>query len=202
MSTRDRIVEAAKAMVQEGAPRLSVRAVAARAEVGASTLRHHFPTQRDLINAALAATYLEAMPDERIRDTSVPPRERLRECLWRLLEPFGDPEASRVAWEDLLRTFGAPDATDDVRAGYRVLVTQAERRVAAWLAILEEEGALPPGDTRRRTNLLLTVTDGLSIERALPHAETYLEDEAATLAFAVDAVFDVTAPSATHRGAS
>lgn len=76
MSTRDRIIAAATAMMHEGAPRLSVRAVAARADVGASTLRHHFPTQRDLINAALTATYDSAMPDERIRDTSVPPRER------------------------------------------------------------------------------------------------------------------------------
>ena len=81
MNTRDRIIAAATEMMQEGAPRLSVRAVAARAGVGASTLRHHFPTQRDLINAALTATYDAAMPDERIRDTSIPPRERLVECI-------------------------------------------------------------------------------------------------------------------------
>lgn len=197
MSTRERIVAAATAMVQEGAERLSVRAVATRAGVGASTLRHHFPTQRDLINAALTATYLEAMPDERIRDASVPPRERLRECLWRLLEPLDDTHDPRGVWEDLLRTFAGPETTDDVRAGYAVLVAQAEVRVGAWLAILEEEGALRPGDNVRRTRLLLTVVDGLSIERALPRSASYLEDEAATLAFAVDAVFDV--PPASSR---
>lgn len=191
MSTRDRIISSATAMMQEGAPRLSVRAVAARADVGASTLRHHFRTQRDLMNATLTATYDAAMPDERIRDTSVPPRERLRECIWRLLEPFGTPAEAREVWTNLLHTFAQAEADSNTRAGYELLVAQAERRVGAWLAILEEEGALSPGDNAKRTDLLLTVVDGLSIARALPPSDTRLEDEATTLGFAVDAIFDV-----------
>lgn len=191
MSTRDRIIAAATEMIQEGAPRLSVRAVAARADVGASTLRHHFPTQRDLINAALTASYDAAMPDERIRDTSVPPRERLRECIWRVLEPFSSPAEAREVWTNLLRTFAQAEADPNTRAGYEALVAQAERRVGAWLAILEEEGALSPGDNIKRTDLLLTVVDGLSIARALPPSDTRLEEEATTLGFAVDAIFDV-----------
>lgn len=190
-STRDRILTSATEMMRNGAERLSVRAVAAHAGVGASALRHYFPTQRDLINAALTATYDAAMPDERIRDTSVPPRERLRECLWRLLEPFDATEKAFEVWQSLFRTFPGADTTPDARAGYEVIVAQAERRVGAWLAILEAEGALAPGDTARRTHLLLTVVDGLSIERAFPHRADYLEQQAATLAFAVDAVFDV-----------
>ena len=194
-STRDRILASVAAMMRDGAERLSVRAVAAHAGVGASTLRHYFPTQRDLINAALTATYDAAMPDERIRDTSVAPRERLRECLWRLFEPFGvsDADAFEV-WQSLFRAFPGADTTPDARAGYDLIVAQAERRVGAWLAILEAEGALAPGDTARRTHLLLTVVDGLSIERALPHRPDYLENQAVTLAYAVDAVFDLPLP--------
>lgn len=194
MSTRDRIIAAATAMMQEGATRLSVRAVAARAECGASTLRHHFPTQRDLVNAALTATYDAAMPDERIRDTSIPPRERLRECIWRLLDPVGTPAKAREVWTNLLSVFAGAEGDPKIRAGYQVLVAQAERRVGAWLAILEEEGVLPPGDNARRSDLLLTIVDGLSIARALPPSDTSLEDEAATIGFAVDAVFDVAFP--------
>jgi len=194
MSTRDRIIAAATDMMQEGAPRLSVRAVAARANVGASTLRHHFPTQRDLINAALTATYDAAIPDERIRDTTVPARERLRECLWRLIEPFGDSEAARKIWTGLFETFAVAETDANTREGYAVIVAQAERRVGAWLAILEDEGVLPPGDNGRRADLLLTVVDGLSVARALPASIARLEDETATLGYAVDAVFDVTFP--------
>jgi len=194
MSTRDRIIAAATAMMQEGAPRLSVRAVAARAEVGASTLRHHFPTQRDLINATLTSAYDAAMPDERIRDTSIPPRERLHECIRRLLDPVGTAAQAREVWTNLLAVFADAQADPKIRTGYQVLVAQAERRVGAWLAILEEEGVLPPGDNGKRTDLLLTVVDGLSIARALPPSDTSLEDEAATIAFAVDAIFDVARP--------
>lgn len=68
--------------------------------------------------------------------------------------------------------------------------------MGAWLAILEAEGALSPDDTARRTHLLLTVVDGLTPERALPLAEDHLEKATATLAFAVDAVFDVATPRA------
>ncbi|MDP3949322.1 TetR family transcriptional regulator [Microbacterium sp.] len=194
MSTRDRIISAATAMMQEGAPRLSVRAVAARAGVGASTLRHHFPTQRDLVNATLTATYDAAMPDERIRETSMPPRERLRECLRRLLDPFGTPSEARDVWTNLLRTFAEAEADPKTRAAYDVLVEHAERRIRAWLAILEEEGVLLPGDNARRSDFLLTVVDGLSIARALPPSDQRLEDETKTLGFAVDAVFDVPSP--------
>jgi len=194
MGTRDRILAATIEMLHEGAPRLSVRAVAARAGIGASTLRHHFPTQRELINAALTATYEQAMPDERIRDTSVPARERLRECLQRLLQPFDAAEPAREVWLSIFEAFAGPAATDDARAGYQVLQSQAERRVGAWLAILEEEGALAPGHTGRRTHLLLTVIDGLSIARVLPRRSTFFEDEASTLARAVDAVFDLPFP--------
>jgi AcrR family transcriptional regulator len=193
-NTRDRILASVTEMMREGAERLSVRAVAAHAGVGASTLRHYFPTQRDLINAALTATYDAAMPDERIRDTSVPPRERLRECLWRLFEPFGTTDEAFEVWQSVFRAFPGSETTPDARAGYEVIVAQAERRVGAWLAILEAEGVLAPGDTVRRTHLLLTVVDGLSIERALPRRADYLEQQAATLAFAVDAVFDVVVP--------
>ncbi|MCK3769323.1 TetR family transcriptional regulator [Microbacterium aerolatum] len=195
MSTRDRIIAAATEMMQEGAPRLSVRAVAARAGVGASTLRHHFPTQRDLINAALTATYDAAMPDERIRDTSMPARERLRECLRRLLDPFAEPAEARDVWTNLLRMFAEAEADPKTRAGYQVLVDEAERRISAWLAILEEEGALPPGDNATRSDFLLTFVDGLSIARALPPSDQRLEDETRSLAFAVDAVFDVVSPA-------
>lgn len=173
---------------------MSVRAVAARAGVGASTLRHHFPTQRDLVNATLTATYDAAMPDERIRDTSMPSRERLRECLRRLLDPFATPAEARDVWSNLLRTFAAADADANTRAAYEVLVEHAERRIRAWLAILEEEGVLPLGDNVRRTDFLLTVVDGLSIARALPPSDQRLEDETRTLGFAVDAIFDVGLP--------
>lgn len=176
-------------MMREGADSLSVRAVAQRAGVGASTLRYYFPTQRALLDTVLTNVYTDALPDERIRDSSVPPKERLIECLGHLLDPAEGEVDAREAWNQIFQTFIAPDATDAARAGYAVLTRQVEQRVESWLAILDAEGALPPGDNARRTHFLLTLLDGLSLERALPSKTSRLEDEAATLAMAVDAVF-------------
>lgn len=167
----------------------SVRAVAARAGVGASTLRHYFPTQRELLYTVLGAVYEGAMPDERIRDGSIPARERLIECVWRMLEPFGSDAEAREVWGTLFTTFFGPDATDDARAGYLVLARQADLRVESWLAILEDEGALPKGDNMQRAHFLLTVVDGLSIGRAFPGDDARLRAETATLTMAVEAVF-------------
>lgn len=170
-----------------------MRAVAARAGVGASTLRHYFPTQRELLYAVLATVYEGALPDERIRDASIPARRRLIECVSRMLEPVESDAAAREVWGTLFTTFVGPDATDESRAGYRVLARQAEMRIESWLGILEAEGALAAGDNAQRTHFLLTVVDGLSIARAFPGDDSRLAAEAATLATAVDAVFALTA---------
>lgn len=187
--TREKIVAAAADLVREGGAVMSVRAVAARAGVGASTLRYYFPTQKALFETVLTAVYDEALPDERMRDAAISPRDRLIESLWQLLEPVGVPSVAREVWDTIYLTFIGPEATDNARKGYRVLVGQAEQRVVAWLVILEAEGALAPGDNLQRTRFLLTVLDGLSIERALPMDETQLVAERATLGMAVDAIF-------------
>ncbi len=165
-----------------------MRAVAARAGVGASTLRHYFPTQRSLLDATLTELYSEAMPDIRIRDTSVPARERLIECLWHLLEPFSTEAAAREAWKTIYEAFMAPDATDQARVGYLVLVRQAGQRIESWLAILDAEGALQPGSREEQSHFLMAVIDGLSLDRAFPAVAERPRLEASTLRLAVEAL--------------
>ena len=106
--TRTKIVAAARDLVLDGsASAPSVRAVAARAGVGASTLRHHFPTQPELMEAVLVAVYADAMPDERIRDASVPAGQRLVECLTNLLTPVGSADQARERWREVGSPAGA-----------------------------------------------------------------------------------------------
>jgi AcrR family transcriptional regulator len=197
IGTREKIVAAASEMMRDSSTsRLSVRAVAARAGVGASTLRHYFPTQRALFDTVLEAVYVDAFPDDRIRDVSVPARDRLMECLWNLLEPFDTELNARRSWATIFHTFIEPEPTPAMRSGYTLLVQKAEQRVESWLVVLEAEGALPPGDSMQRTRFLLTVIDGLSLERGLPLEASRLADESATLGMAVDAVLGAPATPA------
>jgi AcrR family transcriptional regulator len=186
--TRARIIAAAKEILIDGtASRPSVRAVAARAGVGASTLRHHFRTQHDLVDAVMESIYRTAMPDLRIGDASVPADVRLAECLSSLLTPIGSPDQASDMWRQLFRTF----VDSDQRAGwpaYTALVRHTSDRVESWLATLEQEGALPAGDRPLRARYLLIVLDGLAVARTLPGTALAPQDEATILRAAASAV--------------
>jgi hypothetical protein len=140
------------------------------------------------MDAVLRAAYEESMPDGRIRDVSAPARQRLADSLWALLDPVASVAEAREVWERVFASFIGPSASDESRAGYVALEREALHRIEAWLVMLEEEGALSPGDNAARARFLLTVVDGLSIERALAASGERIEGERATLAFAVDAV--------------
>ncbi|MEU8308175.1 TetR/AcrR family transcriptional regulator [Actinomadura sp. NPDC048955] len=190
METREKILQAAAEMIAEDmAAKLSVRAVAARAGVSTGSLRFHFPTQRALQDSLLARIYEDLLPGDPIRDRTLPPRERLLNCLRQVLAPLGTNEKARTAWGTIYRTFIEPEPTEPVRAAYLGHEREAERRVEHWLTTLAEEGALPPGDHTRNVRFLLTVLNGLSVERALPTSESVLSAETDTLNAAVDHVF-------------
>lgn len=189
--SRERILAAAAAMLAEDVTaRLSVRAVAARAGVSTGSLRFHFPTQRALQDAVLARIYGHLFPDDPIHDRSLAARDRLVSCLRQILAPAGVGKQARAAWGEAYRMFIAPEPTEEVRAAYLALEREGSRRVEYWLTVLADEGALPREDHARRVRFLLTVLQGLSIERALPAEDSILRSETETLYTAVDCVLD------------
>ncbi|MFI7285891.1 TetR/AcrR family transcriptional regulator [Streptomyces anulatus] len=191
METREKILQAATEMLAEDmASKLSVRAVAARAGVSTGSLRFHFPTQRALQDSLLARVYEHLLPGDPIRDQALPPHERLLNCLRQVLAPLGVEGDARIAWGRTYRTFIEPELTEQLRTSYHRFEREAERRVEHWLTVLTEEGVLPPGDHTRNVRFLLTVLNGLSVERALPTRESVLIAETETLNAAVAHVLE------------
>jgi AcrR family transcriptional regulator len=189
MGSREKILEAAAEMIAEDmTATLSVRAVAARAGVSTGSLRFHFPTQRELQDTVLAKIYEHVIPDDPIRDASLPPRDRLVSCLRQVLAPSGVGEDARKAWGAAYQAFIAPDPTEKVRTAYLAYERASARRVEYWLSVLADEGALPKEDYAPKVRFLLTVLNGLSVERALPAGESILRTETETLYTAVDCV--------------
>lgn len=189
MGSREKILEAAAAMIAEDmTATLSVRAVAARAGVSTGSLRFHFPTQRELQDTVLAKIYEHAIPDDPIRDPSLPARDRLVNCLRQVLAPAGAGEDARKAWGAAYQAFIAPEPTEKVRTAYLAYERESVRRVEYWLSVLADEGALSRQDYTPKVRFLLTVLNGLSIERALPAGESLLKTETETLYTAVDCV--------------
>jgi AcrR family transcriptional regulator len=188
-SSRDKVVLAAMTMIGENpGAKLSVRAVAARAGVSTGSLRFHFRTQRELQDEVLLRLYDIVAPADQIHDRTVPARERLVDCLRQVLAPAGVGAGAREAFRILHEQFIAPEPTEEVRQAYAAIEREGRRRVEFWLTVLTEEGALAAGDNSRRVTFLLSVLNGLSLERALPAEESVLQAENDTLYMAVDAV--------------
>ena len=195
MDTRERILQAAATMLAEDATaRLSVRAVAARAGVSTGSLRFHFPTQRALQDELLARIYGHFIPDDPIRDRSLPARDRLVNCLRQVLAPTGLDADARRTWTAAYEAFVAPEPTDQVRTAYRAAERAGLRRLEFWLGVLADEGVIPAGEHSREARFLFTVLDGLAYARALPTDESVLRSETETLYLAVDCVLGRTAP--------
>lgn len=189
LGTRDKILHAAMVMFGEDpGSRLSVRAVAARAGVSTGSLRHHFPTQRVLQETVLTRVYDLVIPDDRIHDVSVPARERLVDCLRRVLGPAATGQQARSAFISMVESFIRPEPTADTRAAYLAIERESQRRVEYWLTVLTKEGAVAEGDLGQQARFLLTVVNGLSLERVMPADESLLARETATLQLAVASV--------------
>ncbi|WP_431240256.1 TetR/AcrR family transcriptional regulator [Mycolicibacterium aichiense] len=192
MHTRERILAAAAEMIAEDVTTsLSVRAVAARAGVSTGSLRFHFPTQRALQDEVLARIYEHFIPDDPIRDSSRPARDRLVDCLRQVLAAAGVGDEARKAWGAAYQHFIAPEPTDEIRTTYLANERASVGRVEYWLGVLADEGALPREDFAQKVRFLLTVLNGLSVQRALPSGESVLQTETETLYMVVDAVLGV-----------
>lgn len=184
MGRREQIVDAARALIDEQDPRpLSVRTIAARSGLGASTLRHYFPTQRDL-HAAVLATYVdETIDDLRINDEAITPRDRLIECLVQFIPPTVDAKSWRLAIGAFFGEGAAPGADQ----AWGLLGERYRDKVRSWLGVLSAEGVVH-GDVDRRARFLTAVVDGVAIGRLSGDAGLGLVEERQVLEDAVDAV--------------
>lgn len=187
--TRAKILIAAATMLGENpTARLSVRAVAARAQVSTGSLRHFFPTQRALIDTVVAGLYDLDIPNDPINDHTLSPTERLLAALRLMLAEVGVGEGARRQWSAMYEAYVASAPSDDEAATYLALERLGRHRIERWLDVLIDEGAIPPGDVEARARFLATVTNGLMTERALPAGGVLVESEAETLRIAVHAV--------------
>ena len=192
LSSRDRILWAAATMLGEGpGSALSVRAVATRAEVSTGSLRHHFPTQRQLLDAALAVVYDQVLSEEKIHDTSISPRERLMACMQRLLAPAGVGADARGAWIRMFEHYVAREPSSEAREEFFSIDREIRRRLEFYLSVLQKEGAVPAGDNAARVELLLSVLNGLSFAQVVPSEAPRAQAELGAVRLVVEYVVSV-----------
>ena len=194
-STRDRILIAAATMVSEDpGTRLSVRAVAARAGVSTGSLRHFFPNQRVLMDEVAAAVTGLVANRNAIDDAAVPAETRLLACMQQVLSATGTGEQARDTWRRTLGTYLALELDANVIDTYLAFSAAGLRHIEHWLDVLDEEGALPPGDNTQRAAYLNVILDGLSVARALPTDAARIRSETDVLQHAISMLFQDAVP--------
>ncbi|UTT62132.1 TetR/AcrR family transcriptional regulator [Microcella humidisoli] len=195
-STRDRILSAAAAMLADDpAATLSVRAVAQRAGVSMGSLRHFFPTQRDLIDAVVAAIAAIQPTDElesALHDTTRPAVDRLVDLLRGTLRDALADESARARLRSAL---AAPSSipTDEQAAPTLALERLALRQIAGWVTTLhaetdDDDASTLLFDADAGARFLGTVLTGLVTEQALPGALSRAAFHDGTLRIAATAV--------------
>lgn len=188
-TTRDKILIAAATMLGEDpTARLSVRAVAARAGVSVGSLRHFFPTQRELFDTVVAGLLSLDVPDDPMDDAGSSPSDRLVGCLQAMLAEVGGGEQARDYVSSLHRAYVASPPDPESEHAFHALERLGVQRVVRWLTTLRGEEALATGDIEQQARFLLTVVNGLALERALPGALARIAYERDTLRLAVSAV--------------
>lgn len=166
MSRRDDIISAAIRLAEQSPPgqaSLSVRAVAKEAGIGASTLRHYFPTQSDLHEAIARGSMDVAVKDFSIADSSRDPAERLFECCAQFLPTHEHRDMQLELWFTMHLSALGPERRDVSRRlleyGHDVTYDYLHR----WLGILAEEGHIDPAETAPSAIALFTMLDGLAL---------------------------------------
>lgn len=164
---REQILDAAQELLAEGGfAAVSVRAVAARAGIGASTMRYWFPSQESL-SAAIARRALSVeLGDGRIAEADLPAADRLTGCMSQFLPPADTDGRTALgparAWFTLAQSALGADATPVGRAMYSGMVEASYAAVRRWLGLLVDEGALT-ADVPTAALALLTRVDGLML---------------------------------------
>lgn len=161
---REQILAAARELASEqGLRAVSVRAVAARAGIGASTLRHYFPTQQELHDAVLGAIFDANLDDLRIADAAASPEERLIECLWQFLPAPGADELQLAQWAAQFTAVLQPDAAPELLRTWALLVDRGRTRIIGWLETLAGEGHVDPARIPGLTRMLVALIDGVGV---------------------------------------
>lgn len=184
-ATRSVILDAARQVAAEkGMRAVTVRAVSEAAGVGMGTLRHHFPSQRELFAELVAELVDDRVDDSVVMESSAGGPERLEQAVGQLLpDDYSDPP-TLAAWFDV---YAAAFARPPAEHSRQVLEAGAERsheHLRRWLVHLAREGWLEVTRIEEVGEVLGALSSGLLLESLTPGSPVTFETARSTLGFA------------------
>ena len=186
---RDRILAAAAGLLAEsGIERLSVRRVAEAAGIGMGTLRHYFPSQKELHQALIVRLVDGETHEFDIRDARLPAADRLERCLLQYVPTDGESAHLLDLWFGLYRVGLDPAGPPFARQFLEVSAARSRERMQEWLELLASEGYLEPHSVRRHVLRCSALVSGVCLELVTPGSEMTVEDARRIVSDAVRAI--------------
>lgn len=174
--------------VQEGMAAVTVRAVSSRAGIGIGTLRHYFPTQRDLFDALVVNILDDEIDDSIVMDATRPASERLARGVLQFLPADCADEHRLEAWFRLYVSSLGPTPTPLMRQLLEAAAARSHEHVRRWLTALADEGWLDAVTVENTANMLVALASGLCLETLTPGSPVTIDNARQILESAAQAV--------------
>ncbi|WP_177231774.1 TetR family transcriptional regulator C-terminal domain-containing protein [Amycolatopsis saalfeldensis] len=158
----------------DGLRGLSVRSVAAAAGVGATTLRTYFPSQALLYRAVAERLVSVALSDDRIRDSSLGPAERLYTSLRQFLPSSEYRQYALTVWFELITLAVGPDANAEVLELVNSGQAESVSITTRWFKQLADDGCALRESPEVLADRFETIVDGLQLHLLLDQDEAAL----------------------------
>ncbi len=161
---------------RDGTDALTVRAVSEAASIGVGTLRHYFPSQRELVEAVVA-DMVEGMLDESVMtDRTKPPGDRLAMAVLQFLPRQGAGHGELEAWFSFYVSSLSAAPSRHARAVLEASVAASHDHMQRWLGILSDEGLVDPRRVDDTSSALIALVNGLTLEALTPGSPVTVAD--------------------------
>ena len=173
---RESIIVAACSIADaEGLEAVTVRATAHRAGVGIGTLRHYFPTQKDLFDAIVERRVDAVIDDSTVLDSSATIDARVHSIVHQFLPVDLDDVGALGLWFASYSTALGP--TPSI-AGQQLLTAAARRshqHRRRWLHYCAHVGFIDPDAIDDAAGTAIALTVGLTLEALTPGSPMTIE---------------------------
>lgn len=191
MDRRESILEAAASIADSvGLDAVTVRATAIKAGVGIGTLRHYFPTQKDLFDAIVVRRVDTVIDDSVVLDESAPMSDRIASMIEQFIPPELDDPASLSLWFSSYSSALGPKPNISSQRLLAAAAARSHEHMRRWLRHFAAEGFVTSEDVDDVANIIIALIVGITLESLTPGTPTTIDGGRTLLTKYISTVFE------------
>lgn len=169
---RESILEAATRIADsKGLEAVTVRATAAKAGVGIGTLRHYFPSQKDLFDAIVERRVDNIIDDSVVLDPSALLGDRISSMVQQFLPSELDDPTALSLWFSVYSSALGPNRDTGNERLLAAAAARSHEHMRRWLRQFAAEGFIEPHEVDDTSNTVIALIVGITLESLTPGTE-------------------------------